>query len=69
MPLHAEFYRAVGDLCRRASAGDRAAEAVLDELLALAKNVCYALQAGDELHADKLLADATARALLRSALE
>ena len=69
MSRQAEFYRALDILCHRASAGDKHAEAVLDDLVKLAKNVSYALQAGDEAHAAELLTDAHARALLRSAFD
>ena len=69
MSRQAEFYRALGTLCQAASAGNRRAEAVLDDLVTLAKNVSYALQAGDEAHAAELLDEAKARAMLRSALD
>ena len=58
----AEFHRALGVLVARASAGDRQAELLLDELLTLVTNVLYATQAGDQEHVDDLLADAHARA-------
>ena len=68
MSQKAEFYRALGVLVARAEAGDRQAEAVLDDLLTLARNVRNAVAAGDQDHVDDLLTDATARAYLRSAL-
>ena len=64
----AEFHRALDLLCHRASAGDRQAELLLDELVMLVTNVRNAVEAGDQEHVDDLLTDATARALLRSVL-
>lgn len=68
MSKKAEFYRALGVLVDRASAGDRQAELVLDELLTLTRNVRNAVAVGDRDQVEDLLTDATARAYLRQAL-
>lgn len=69
MPRKAEFYRALAELGRRAESGERQAEAMLDELDLLMRNVRNAIKAGDTATADELLADAIGRAYLRQALE
>lgn len=68
MSRKAEFYRALGVLVARASAGDREAEAILDDLGVLVANVRNAVRAGDQELVDDLLTDATARAYIRQAL-
>ena len=68
MAQKAEFYRALGRLARAAGSGNRQAEALLDELSILVRNVANAIESGDTATADELLADAIGRAYLRQAL-
>ena len=68
MSRRADFYRALGVLASRASAGDRQAELALDRLLVLFGNVRNAVEAGDQDQVDDLLTDAIARAYIRQAL-